>query len=64
MQRVRKPTAPNLSYEPDEIDPTRMAAEENDEEDEGWEEVGSDGEPVSKEEDEPVDYTILSKNLV
>ena len=52
-----------MRYEPDEIDPTRMASEES-EEDEEWEEVGSDGEPVQKEAEEPVDYTILSKSLV
>lgn len=50
-------------YQPDEIDPTRMAEEESEEdEDEEWQEVGSDGEPVSRD-DEEVDYTILSKNL-
>lgn len=51
-------------YEPDEIDPTRMDQEENDEDDDEWEQVGSDGEPVKKEEEEPVDYTILSKSLI
>ena len=52
-----------VRYESDEIDPTRMANEES-EEDEEWEEVGSDGEPVQKEAEEPVDYTILSKSLI
>lgn len=49
-------------YQPDEIDPTRMAEEESEDEDEEWQEVGSDGEPLDKEGDE-VDYLILSKNL-
>jgi hypothetical protein len=39
-----------------------MAEEESENDDEdGWEEVGSDGEPLSKNEE--VEYTILSKNL-
>ena len=43
---------------PDEIDPTRMAEEESEEEE--WEEVGSDGEPMERS---VVDYVIMSKNL-
>lgn len=39
-----------------------MAGEESEDEDEDWQEVGSDGEPLSKE-DEAVDYVIMSKNL-
>ena len=50
--------ADHCRYQADEIDPTRMAEEESEDE-EDWEEVGSDGEPL----DRTVDYTILSKNL-
>lgn len=38
-----------------------MAEEESEEEEEGWQRVESDG--AVSDEDEPVDYVILSKNL-
>lgn len=47
-------------YEPDEIDPTRLEEEEKSSEDEGWEQVGENGE---SEEELGTDYVILSKSL-
>lgn len=46
-------------YEPDEIDPTRMDQEPDSDDEEGWEQVGSE----ESEGEGEVDYVILSKPL-
>jgi len=48
-----------MGYEPDEIDPTRIEEDEEDEDSE-WDDLGEDGEVAERG---GADYVILSKSL-